>query len=141
MANLNSLVFTSSDYNMSLTIKGDSNTTVTGVATLEEVKYNAKTESEFLHVVGTKQPVALKTEGYTYEGNFSLQAGELEQALKDAGNLFLTETIDGVIAITALNGSFSRTFNSVIFDDHAGGTKAKDKDSKVTINWKALSVK
>jgi hypothetical protein len=136
MANLNNLVFTSSDYNMGLSFAGATNT----VATLEEVKYNVKKESEFLHVVSTDYPVALKGNAITYEGNFILQAGELEQYLKAANVLFITDVIDGTIAITALNGSLAKTFKNVIFDSHDGGTKAKDKDSKITVNWKALSV-
>ena len=139
MTNQNQLVYTSSDYKMSFTAGAGNYIPLT----LEEVKYNVKKESEFLHVIGTDYPVALKGNAVTYEGNFILQAGEIEAYIKTISPKvdFLTDIIDGVISITALNGSFSKTFNSVVFDAHDGGTKAKDKDSKVTINWKALSVK
>jgi hypothetical protein len=137
--NANTLTYTSSDYKISFTAGAGNYTPIT----LEEVKYNVKKESEFLHVVGSDYPVALKGNAVTYEGNFIIQAGELENYIKTIVPKvdFLTDIIDGVIAITAYNNSFSKTFNHVIFDSHDGGTKAKDKDSKITVNWKALSVK
>ena len=136
MANQNAIVYTSSDYAIALSIGGNKNV----LATCEEVKYGSKIESEFLHIVGSDYPVALKSNAITFEGNLTLQAGELEAILVKAGVLFLTEVKDNTISISALNGSFSRVFKSVIFDSHEGGTKAKDKDSKITINWKGLSV-
>lgn len=135
MANQNAVVYTSSDYSITLNVGGSKNI----LATCEEVKYGSKIESDFLHAVGSDYPVALKSNAITYEGNLTLQAGELEAILKAKGVLFLTEVKDNVIVISALNGNFIRTFNSVIFDSHEGGTKAKDKDSKITINWKGLS--
>ena len=140
--NLNSLVFTSSDYKLTLTVTNSKSfTTTTIVGTLEEVKYTAKQETEALHVIGTSEAVALKGNAITYDGNLQMQAGELEQILKLAGISFITHATNATISLVALNGAFSRVFKDVIFDSHEGGTKAKDKDSKVTLNWKALSVK
>ena len=33
----------------------------------------------------------------------------------------------------------AKLFKGVVFTDHQGGTKSKSKDSKVTLNWKAVS--
>src|ERR1017187_6148695 len=104
--NNNALVYTSSDYNIALSISGNKSV----LATCEEMKYGAKIESEFFHFIGDDEPGALKSNAASYEGNLTLQAGELEKILTKAGVLFLTQVKDNVISLTALNGSFSRTF-------------------------------
>lgn len=134
--NLNGLVFTSSDYKLGLSL----GKVVIPVLTLEEVRYSAKTDLDYTYIIGSKEPIAVKTDKASYEGSLVMQAAELEVLLALNGFVFTTQVINGTISIVALanNGRGAplvKIFRNVVFTHHEGGTRAKDKDSKVTLNW------
>ena len=134
--NLNRLVFTSSDYKLALSFGVVS----LPVFTLEEVTYQVKKEAEYTYIVGSEEPTEIKTNNASYEGTVIMQAGELETVLALNGFAFATQVLNGTISIIAFNGlALAKVFRNVAFITHEGGTKAKSKDSKVTLNWKAVS--
>jgi hypothetical protein len=134
--NLNKLVFTSTDYKLAVSFGVVS----IPIFTLEEVSFQAKGEADTTYIVGSNQPVEQKINNCSYEGSLTMQAGELETALALNGFAFATQVSNGVISIVAFNGlAMAKIFRKVVFTSHSGGTKAKNKDSKVTLNWKAVS--
>ena len=134
--NLNRLVFTSSDYKLGVSF----GLLTLPALTVEEVTFTAKKEADYTYIIGSEEPVDIKTNNASYEGTLVMQAGELETILALNGFAFATQALNGMISIVAFNGlSMAKVFKKVAFLSHAGGTKAKNKDSKVTINWKSVS--
>jgi hypothetical protein len=134
--NLNRLVFTSSDYKLGVSF----GLVTLPVLTLEEVTYSAKKEADYTYVIGSEEPVDIKTQNAVYEGTIVMQVGELETVLAANGFTFATQVLNGTISIIAFNGlMMTKIFKRVAFLSHDSGTKAKNKDSKVTLNWKAVS--
>jgi hypothetical protein len=133
--NLNGLVYTSSDYKLAVSCNG----VTVPIATLESFDYAAKKESEYVHVIGSDEPVALKTNTSTYPGKLTLQAGELEILLKALGFMYATQITNATISIVSFDGNVSKILKSVVFDSHDGSVKAKDKHSLITINFNSLS--
>ena len=134
--NLNGLVFTSSDYKLGLSL----GLITIPVLTLEEVKYTITGDLDYTYIIGSTEPVSVKTNNSSYKGTLIMQSGELEALLALNGFVFVTQVINGTISIVALanneRGSpLVKVFRNVVFTEHSGGTKAKDKDSKVTLNW------
>ncbi len=136
--NLNGLVFTSSDYKITLSATGPNGRFPIILNIVESFDYSAKKESEYIHVIGTDEPQALKTNTSTYPGKITIEAGELELFLIACGAVFITQLYDATISIVTLKGDLVKIFKSCVFTDHSGAVKAKDKRSLISINFESL---
>lgn len=135
MPNQNAVIYTAADYKISWTVSG----TNYALSIVESVDWGSKLESEYIHAVGSKEPQGLKTNTYTYPGKLQIEAGELEKILKEKSIIDASHIEESTISIIALDGAMIRTFESVVCESHDATTKAKDKRSLVSIDFKALS--
>jgi hypothetical protein len=132
--NLNGLIYTAADYKVAISNNG----VTVPIQTLESFDYSSKSESEYIHVVGDKEPRGLKTNASTYPGKLTLQAGELGLILKAMGYIVATQITDATISIVSFDGNISFIFKSCVFTAHDGSVKAKDKHSLITINFESI---
>ena len=135
MANQNSIIYTAADYKIAWTVAG----TNYQLSVVESFDWGSKLESEYIHAIGTKEPLGLKTNTFTYPGKLQIEAGELEKILKEKSLIDAAHIEDSIISIVSFDGNYKRTFENVVVESHDGSTKAKDKRSLVSIDFKALS--
>jgi hypothetical protein len=134
--NLNSIIFTASDYKIAISVNG----ITWPVSIVEDFAYGAKKEKEYIHTIGSDEPVGLKTSASTYPGSMSMEAGELEQYLIALGFVFITQLNGATISVVTYKGDLVKVFKSCVFDSHDASFKAKDKRSLVKINFDAIGV-
>jgi hypothetical protein len=127
MAN-NAIIYTAADYKIKLTystfdLKSEGTGKDAG-AIIESLDVNIKVESENVYGIGSKYPQGLKTNGYSYSGKLSLEAGEAEKFCVKAGIGNMTEVYDATLVIITSNDL---------------SVKAKDKRTIVSFSWDALA--
>ena len=132
--NLNKLIYTSSDYKIALSYNG----VTVPLNIVESFDYGGKKESEYIHAVGTDEPVGLKTNTSTYPGKLSMEAGEVEIFLKAAGLALMTQITNATISVVTFDGNLAMIYKSVVFTSHDGSFKAKDKRSLITLSWESI---
>lgn len=133
--NLNGLIYTSADYRITLTANG----IPVPLNTVESFDYGRDVESEYIHSIGTEEPIGLKTNTATYPGKLSLQAGELELFLAAQGLVFASQITDAVIAIIG-GTTLVKVFKGVVIKSHKGSVKVKDKQSLITLDFESIGV-
>jgi len=139
--NLNGIIYTGADYKVALSATNSTGTNITvPIQTLESVDFGGKVESEYIHVVGDKEPRGLKTNTSTYPGKLTLQAGELSIILKALGYIVATQITDATISIVSFDGAMLFIMKSVVFTSHDSSVKAKDKQSLVTVSFEAIGI-
>jgi hypothetical protein len=138
MANLNDLVLTAADYKVLIIIPGAGSYPL---LTVETVSYNNAREEETVYAVGVEEPIAAKRNAAKYSGKLSLQNGELSAILQIAGLVEATQIAGATLAITAVTGGFQRTHSGLNINSESLDIKAKDKQSIVSLDWTALTVK
>ena len=138
MAQLNNLVFTAADYKALLIIPGVGSFPL---QTIETISYNNAREEETIYAVGTEEPIAAKRNAVKYSGKLTLQNGELSAMLQIAGLVEATQIAGATLAITSVTGGFSRTHSGLNINSESLDIKAKDKQSIVSLDWTALTVK
>jgi hypothetical protein len=131
--NLNSLIFTSSDYKIAVSCNG----VTAPLSIVESFDYGAKKESEYIHVIGTDEPQGLKTNTSTYPGKITIEAGELELFLAALGYVFATQITSATISIVTYKGDLLKIFKNCVFTSHDGSVKAKDKRSLITLSFES----
>jgi hypothetical protein len=142
MAN-NAIIYTAADYKIKLTystfdIKSEGTGKDAG-AIIESLDVNIKVESENVYGIGSKYPQGLKTNGYSYSGKLSLEAGEAEKFCVKAGIGNMTEVYDATLVIIALSDMYSKTYSGVVITSNDLSVKAKDKRTIVSFSWDALA--
>lgn len=135
MANQNGVIYTAADYKISWTVNG----TNYQLQVVESFDWGSKLESEYIHTIGTKEPVGLKTNTFTYPGKFQIENGELEKMLIEQSLIDATHAEESIISIVSFDGNYKRTFESVVIESNDNSIKAKDKRSLVSIDFKAIS--
>jgi hypothetical protein len=137
--NLNPLVYTSSDYKITLSASNGVTTVTVPLFIVEDLGYGAKKEVEYIHGIGSDEPRALKTNTSTYPGKLTIEAGELENICLALGIVFTTQIESFTIAIIG-GSSLVKVFKNCVFDSHDATIKAKDKRSLISLNFNALGV-
>ena len=138
--NLNPLVYTSSDYKITISAKNDNGQVITvPLFVVEDLGYGAKKELEYIHGIGSDEPRALKSNTSTYPGKLSMEAGELENLLIGLGVPFATHIQSFTIAVIG-GANLVKVFKECKFDSHDATIKAKDKRSLISMNFMALGV-
>ncbi len=132
--NLNSLIFTSSDYKIALSVNG----ITVPLNIVESIDYSAKKESEYIHVIGTDEPQGLKTNTSTYPGKITIEAGELELFLLSLGYVFAHQITGATISVVTFKGDLLKIFKNCVFTSHDGAVKAKDKRSLITLTFESM---
>lgn len=132
--NLNSIIYTAADYKIGLSYNG----VTVPLSIVEEVDYGAKKESEYIHIIGSEEPVGLKTNTSTYPGKLTIEVGELELLLTATGLVFGTQISNATISIIALTGVMIKVINGVVFTTDDRSIKAKDKRSLTTLSFESL---
>jgi multisubunit Na+/H+ antiporter MnhE subunit len=134
--NANAIIYTSSDYKIAISANG----ITVPLSIVESVDFGAKKESEYIHAIGTDEPMGLKTNTSTYPGKISMEAGEFEAFLIALGYVFGTQVVDATIAVVTFDGILVKVFKGIVFDSDDRSIKAKDKRSLVTLDFKAVGV-
>ena len=134
MADLSAAVFTSSDYKIALSV----NNTPFPLTIVESFDYGAKKEHEYVHIIGSDEPVAVKTNTSTYPGKITMEAGELEALLISQGYVFATQIKNATISIVTFQGDIIKFFKSCVITSHDSSVKAKDKRSLVSLSFESI---
>jgi hypothetical protein len=132
--NLNQIIYTAADYKIALSCNGFT----VPLTIVESLDYGSKKEHEYIHIVGSEEPVGLKTNTSTYPGKLGMEAGELELFLALNGYVFATQIKDATISIIALTGVLIKVFKSVVVTSHDASIKAKDKRSVISLSWESI---
>ena len=132
--NLNSLIFTAADYKLAVSVNG----VTAPLSIVESFDYGAKKEHEYIHIIGSEEPVGLKTNTSTYPGKITMEAGELEAFLITLGYVFATQIKDATISIVTFTGVLVKVYKACVFTSHDGSVKAKDKRSLITLPFESI---
>ncbi len=133
---MNALIFTAADYKIALSVNG----VTVPLTVVESFDYGAKKEHEYIHIVGSEEPVGLKTNTSTYPGKIQMEAGELEQLLLTLGYVFATQIKDATVSIVTFAGDLVKVFKSCVITSHDGSVKAKDKRSLITMSFESIGI-
>lgn len=137
--NLNGLVVSAADYKIVLIIPTPSGNKTFPLQTVQEISWSIKKDSELVYAVGSQEPIANKSNGKSYEGRLSLQAGEAFAILALCGLPDMTEINEATLAIASIApGGIVKTFQSLNINSEDFSTRAKDKDSRIDTNFTAL---
>lgn len=136
MADYSSLIYTAAEYKLLLNF----NSVAYPLKTIQDFSISAKVDDETIYAVGEENPIAEKTTGTMYSGKLSMQAGELQALLLSQGLSNATQIRGATLGITAIGGLFARIYGTVNIISEDMDVKAKDKQSIISMNWKALSV-
>lgn len=137
MPNYNTLIYTAADYKLLLLDGG----TPLPLLTLSAFDASVKTEDETIFAIGEVEPIGEKSNGTQYTGKLEIQAGELYAYMKIKGYANPTEIRNANLALTSLDGLINFVYSGVNIISGDFSIKAKDKQSMISMNWKAVSVK
>jgi hypothetical protein len=138
MANLNSLILTAADYKVMLVIP---NAGSYPILTADSINWSNAREEETIYAIGEEEPIGAKRNAAKYSGKFSIQVGEMSAILQSAGLLEMTQIAGATLAITAVQGSFARTYAGMNINTESVDVKAKDKQSMVSLDWTATAIR
>lgn len=138
MAQLNQLVITAAEYKVILIIP---NAGTFPILTADSVSWNNSREEETVYAIGEEEPIAAKRNAAKYTGKLSLQMGEISSILSISGLRDATQIAGATLAITALRGGFGRVYSGLNINTESLDVKAKDKQTIVSLDWTALSIK
>ena len=141
MPNLNQLVLTGADFKVLINVPNALGAyTPYVLKTAKTLDYEVMLEDEVIHVIGSKLPIANKTNAKSYKGKLVVQLGEMNAIVGLAGYNDATDLQGCTLSITAIQGAFERTFTSLNFLTETASLTAKSKETPVTMNWSALGV-
>ena len=138
MPNLNGLILTAADYKITLIFNG----IPCPCATAQDFSSNIKLEEEDIYAIGSTDPIGSKTNAESYTGKISIQAGEILTFMRAQGYNRTTQIQGATLAILGLPSAafpVAKIFSGVNITSEDLDIKAKDKQSLVTMNWKAVS--
>ena len=137
MAQLNQLILTAANYKVLLIVDRVTYPILTG----ETVSWNIAREQETIYAIGDEEPIGEKRNAAKYSGKLSLQNGEMAAILQVSGYTEATQLVGCTLAIASTNGLFSHVFGLVNINTAGVDLKAKDKQSIISLDWNALSLK
>jgi hypothetical protein len=133
-----SLVITAAEYKTILTLN---NGQTYIILTPLGISMSTTRSEESIYAIGQNEPIANKRTETKYTGSLELQVGEWGTILKAAGLVEGTQVENANLAILSLNPlGIQRVYNGLNINDEGIDVKAKDKDSKVSLKWTAVSV-
>jgi hypothetical protein len=138
MAQLNHLVLTAAEYKVLLIIPKAGSFPI---LTADSIGWNNAREEETVYAIGEEEPIASKRNAAKYSGKLSMQNGEMFSILSIAGLRDATQIAGATLALTAIRGGFARVYSGLNINVEAVDVKAKDKQSMVSLDWTALSIK
>lgn len=141
MPNLNALIYTAADYKLLLLVPTATGTLLPfPLQTVNSYSDSAKTEDETIFAIGEVDPIGEKTNGNSYTGKIELQAGEMYAVLAATGNASPIGIKGAQLALTSFDGLVSKVYSGVNIISSDFDIKAKDKQSMVSANWKAVKL-
>lgn len=135
--NLNQLILTAADYKVVLNLPGVG---AFPLKTAETFSWQNAREDETIYAIGEEEPIGEKRNSAKYSGKMSMQVGELSAILQLAGLVEGTQIANATLAITAIQGGFSRVYSGFYINTEGVDIKAKDKQTMANLDWKALTV-
>ena len=140
MPNYNSLVFTGADYKVVLIIKNGALNGTYVIQTGGNISWTDASENESIYAIGQEDPIAEKSNANKYSGKLSLQAGEINSILALEGFASAIRIRGAVLAITALNGIFKKTYSGININSASQDVTSKAKESLLNMDFNALSI-
>jgi len=137
MPNKNLLIITAAEYKVALNIPGVG---VYMLGTVNTIGWDDSVENELIYAVGEQYAVGNKQNAYKFAGAFSLQNGEMDSILSEAGLKSATQIPNAILSITSLVGGPSYTYLNMCLNTSKVSVKAKDKETLVNIDWTATNV-
>ena len=137
MAQLNQLILTAANYKVLLIVDRVTYPILTG----ETISWNIAREQETIYAIGDEEPIGEKRNAAKYSGKLSLQNGEMSAILQVSGYSEATQITGATLAIASTNGLFSQVYGSMNINTAGCDIKAKDKQSIISLDWNALSMK
>jgi hypothetical protein len=138
MANLNSLILTAADFKVMLVVP---NAGTFPIITADSINWQIAREEETIYAIGEEDPIGNKRNAVKYSGKFSIQVGEMSAILQSAGLVEMTQIAGATLAITAVQGGFSKTFSGMNINTESVDVKAKDKQSMASLDWTATAIR
>lgn len=135
--NLNQLILTAADYKVLLNIPGKG---AFPLLTLDSISSTIAKEQETIYAIGEENPIGEKSNAKKYSGKLSIQVGEISAVLMLCGFIESTQITGATLAITAIQGGFSRVYSGMNINTENIDIKAKDKQSMASLDWNSISV-
>ena len=134
---VNQLIITSADYKIILIADG----VAFPLLTVEGFSFNHAAENEDIYAVGQEDPIGNKTNAVKRSGKLSMQNGEMAVVLQTLGYAESIKLRGCTIAVASKTGVFTKSWGGVNINSEAVDIKAKDKQSLISMDWSALTVK
>lgn len=142
MPNYNQLIYTAADFKLLLLVPNAAGALLPfPLVTAQSFGSSHKTEDETIYAIGETDPIGEKTNGNQYTGKFEIQKGEMAVILKTTGYASPIQIKGAQLAITSYDGIVNEVYGGINVTSSDYDVKAKDKDTKVACNWKAVSLK
>jgi hypothetical protein len=140
MPNLNQLIITAALYKTVLVIPTANGSLSFVLLTASQLDWADASEGETIHAIGDEEPIGNKSNANKYSGKLTMQIGELNVILQACGFNSAIRVRGATLAITALTGGFAKVYKSLNINSDTESTKAKDKESLVTMDWMAIGL-
>jgi hypothetical protein len=137
-ANLNSLILTAADYKVMLIVPGAGSFPI---ITADSISWANEREEETIYAIGQEDPIGAKRNATKYSGKIDIQVGEMSAILQSIGIKDTTQISGATLAITAIQGGFSRTYSGMNINTESVDISAKDKQSMASLDWTATAIR
>lgn len=140
MANLNGLIINSKDYKIVIIIPTAQGSLTFPLLTVNGLDWNDASENEEIYAMGSEEPIGNKSNANSYKGKITLQVGELNAILALSGFNSAIRVRGATLGITAITGGYAKVYKNVNFNTDNSSSKAKDKESLVSIDWSSIGL-
>lgn len=142
MAIINPPIFSAEDY---IIIFSFENKATYQIKTALSLSQNNSVENEKIYAIGQRAPIANIKNAEDFKGSIEIQVGELVEMLLLAGVSTGIRINNATLAITAVSTNnvstpFLRVYGNVNINGEKIDIKAKEKDSKASLDFEALTL-
>ena len=140
---LSGFVFTAADYKILLLIGASP----FQLQTVSGISRDVTVSEESIYAIGNEGKIAVKTTGTDIKGKLELQVGELYTILTSMGLTNGTQIKNAIITVASIGSVsnpavpvFRQIISGVNITSDAFDIKAKQGDSKISLNYTALNI-
>lgn len=140
MANLNQLIINPAQCSIWITIPTALTPVAVQLLTVQTIDFNDQREGELIYGIGQSDPIGNQSNVNKYDLKMTLQLGELNALLAVCGFSSAINITGAQIAIAALTGGFTKSYQSVNCNTDTSSIKAKDKETMVSIDFLSIGL-
>lgn len=140
MANLNQLVINPALCSIWITIPTAGSQVAVQLLTVQTMDFNDASEGELIYAIGQADPIGNQSNVNKYDLKMTLQLGEINALLAVCGFSSSIQIRGAQIAIAALTGGFSKSYQAVNCNTDTSSIKAKDKETMTSLDFLSIGL-